>query len=84
LINAFILTSYRGFGSVFFAQRTDNMTQVAIKKVPHANDKEQLANLKEVGFLFLGNHPNVGTKDDYRRLKNIGDSIAPLQALYLF
>jgi len=48
-----------GFGRVFAAKDIATKKRVAIKKLPHATDKDKKNNYCEIAFLSTCNHPNI-------------------------
>jgi len=48
-----------GFGRVFAAKDIATKKRVAIKKLPHSNDKDKKNNYCEIAFLSTCNHPNI-------------------------
>lgn len=47
------------FGNVFAAKSVATNSMVAIKRMPHKNAKDKIANINEVKYMAQCNHPNI-------------------------
>jgi len=52
-------TGKGGFGKVFAAKHCQTKKRVAIKKLPHVNEKDRRNNYCEIGFLKTSDHLNI-------------------------
>uniref|UniRef100_A0A6B2L0T5 Protein kinase domain-containing protein n=1 Tax=Arcella intermedia TaxID=1963864 RepID=A0A6B2L0T5_9EUKA len=48
-----------GFGSVFIAKEVATKKRVAVKKLPHDNERTIQNNYSEIAFLMVCQHPNI-------------------------